>query len=217
MDQLRSDDSVSIVAYGSSAYTVLHPTSGRNKSTIINAINRLHTNGSTNAQAGIHLGYQMAAQRFVEGAINRVILCSDGVANNGITTSAGGIFKTIKDKTAMGVKLSTIGFGMGNYNDVLMEQLANVGDGSYYYVDKPEEARRVFTENLTGLLQVIAKDVKIQVEFDKRKVARYRLLGYENRALKKEDFANDKIDAGEIGAGHTVTAIYEVKFFKTEW
>ncbi|MDH5638536.1 MAG: von Willebrand factor type A domain-containing protein [Nitrospinota bacterium] len=216
VDQLRDDDTVGIVAYGNTAYEVLKPTSGRNKSVILRALNNLRSTGSTNAQAGIHMGYSMAAAAMKKGGINRVILCSDGVANNGIATGGDAIYKTVKDKADMGITISTIGFGMGNYNDTLMETLADQGDGNYFYVDREEEARRVFVENLTGMLQVIAKDVKIQVEFDKEKVSRYRLLGYENRALEKEDFANDKIDAGEIGAGHSVTAIYEVKFRKTE-
>ncbi|MDH5509853.1 MAG: von Willebrand factor type A domain-containing protein [Nitrospinota bacterium] len=212
VDQLRGDDTVGIVAYGNNAYEVLKPTSGRDKSVIFRALNDLRSTGSTNAQAGIHMGYSMAFSAMKKGGINRVILCSDGVANNGIATGGDAIFKTVKDKADTGITISTIGFGMGNYNDTLMESLADQGDGNYFYVDREEEARRVFVENLTGMLQVIAKDVKIQVEFDKEKVSRYRLLGYENRALEKEDFANDKIDAGEIGAGHSVTAIYEVKF-----
>jgi len=212
VDQLRDDDTVGIVAYGSHAYEVLKPTSGRQKSVIFQALNQLYSTGSTNAQAGIHMGYSMAVAAMKKGGINRVILCSDGVANNGVATGADAIFQTVKDKSAMGITISTIGFGMGNYNDTLMERLADQGDGNYYYVDREEEARQVFVENLTGMLQVIAKDVKIQVEFDKEKVSRYRLLGYENRALEKEDFDNDRIDAGEIGAGHSVTAIYEVKF-----
>ncbi|MDH4183135.1 MAG: von Willebrand factor type A domain-containing protein [Nitrospinota bacterium] len=214
VDQLHDDDTVGIVAYGSHAYEVLRPTSGREKSSILRALNDLYPTGSTNAQAGIHMGYAMAASVLKKGGINRIILCSDGVANNGVATGADGIFQTVKDKADMGITISTIGFGMGNYNDTLMERLADQGDGNYYYVDREEETRRVFVENLTGMLQVIAKDVKIQMEFDKDTVARYRLLGYENRGLKKEDFANDRIDAGEIGAGHSVTAIYEVKFTK---
>ena len=215
VDQLKDGDTVGIVAYGSHAYEVLRPTSGRDKSVIFQSLNKLYSTGSTNAQAGIHLGYQMALQAFKRDGINRIILCSDGVANNGIATGADAIFNTVRDKAQKGITISAIGFGMANYNDVLMERLANQGDGNYFYVDRPEEARRVFVENLTGMLQVIAKDVKIQVEFDPAKAVRYRLLGYENRALAKEDFSNDKVDAGEIGSGHSVTAIYEVKLKDT--
>lgn len=166
--------------------------------------------GSTNAEEGLRLGYEMAAQAFSPDAINRVILCSDGVANVGETT-AEGILSTIERYAGEGITLSTFGFGMGNYNDVLMEQLADKGDGTYSYIDTFSEARRVFTEALTGTLQTIAHDAKIQVEFDPKAVETYRLLGYENRDVADEDFRNDRVDGGEIGAGHTVTALYEIK------
>jgi Ca-activated chloride channel family protein len=175
------------------------------------AIDSLTTDGSTNVQAGLKIGYKMARKNFQEGWINRIVLCSDGVANNGIT-QADKIFASVKDEAKDGITISTVGFGMGNYNDVLMERLADIGDGNYAYVDRIEEAKKIFQEQLTGTLQVIAKDVKIQLEFDKKKVTRYRLLGFENRRLEKHQFDDDKIDAGEIGAGHTVTAMYEVKF-----
>lgn len=211
--QLRSDDSVGIVVYGSSAHTVLEPTfaTQESKDTIMRAIDALTPEGSTNAQAGLELGYQMAARNFRESGINRIILCSDGVANNGIT-NADKIFERVKDKADAGITISTVGLGMGNYNDVLMERLADKGNGNYAYVDDLKEARRIFVEELTGTLQVIAKDVKIQLAFDEDAVSRYRLLGFENRILEKEEFENDAVDAGEIGAGHTVTAMYEVKF-----
>jgi Ca-activated chloride channel family protein len=154
----------------------------------------------------------MVARNFSLHSINRVILCSDGVANNGIRTDADGIFNSVQKEAKRGVTISTIGFGMGNYNDVLMERLAQIGEGNYYYVDRIAEARRVFVENLTGTLQVIARDVKIQMIFDRQEISRFRLLGYENRQLKHTDFDDDRVDAGEIGAGHTVTALYEVKF-----
>ncbi len=208
--QLREDDWVSIVVYGSTARVVLPPTAGNEKQRIGQAILRLRTNGSTNAQAGLRLGYQQAARHFRPQGINHVILCSDGVANTGLT-SASAILQDIQADVKRGITLTAVGFGMGNYNDVLMERLANRANGSYHYVDRLAQAKRIFVERLTGTLQVIAKDVKIQVEFNKRAVARYRLLGYENRRLSKRDFANDKKDAGEIGAGHAVTAIYEVK------
>jgi Ca-activated chloride channel family protein len=142
--------------------------------------------------------------------INRIVLCSDGVANVG-RTGPKSILERVRTEADRGIRLSTIGFGMGNYNDVLMEQLANKADGNYYYVDNLGEARRVFVENLTGTLQTIAKDAKIQVEFNPSQVLRYRLLGFENRDVADRDFRNDKVDAGEIGAGHEVTALYEVK------
>lgn len=213
--ELNEGDSVGIVAYGSHAFMVLEPTaisSKRETSPLHQAIDSLVIGGSTNAQAGIELGYDLAGKHFGKGKINRVILCSDGVANQGLTTSAEGISNRVKNEAEKGVTISTIGFGMGNYNDTLMEQLAQLGNGNYYYVDSKEESHRVFVENLTGMLQVIAKDVKIQVEFDPQVVSRYRLLGYENRKLETKDFEDDRVDAGEIGAGHSVTALYEVKF-----
>jgi Ca-activated chloride channel homolog len=210
VDELDERDRVSIAVYGSTAHEVLGPTSATDKHKLMAAIDRLQSDGSTNAQAGIELGYSMASEHFLEGGINRVILCSDGVANNGIT-DADGIWDRVRAQAARGITLTTVGFGMGNYNDVLMERLAQVGEGNYAYVDQLEEARRIFVQNLTGTLQVVAKDVKLQLEFDRKAVARYRLVGYENRMLAKEQFADDRVDAGEVGAGHSVTAIYEVK------
>jgi Ca-activated chloride channel family protein len=211
VNELRPGDTVGIVVYGSSAWPVLEPTSAEEKETILAAIERLQPEGSTNAEEGLRLGYEMAAQAYRPGAINRVILLSDGVANVGNTGPAS-ILATIRDQVAQGVTLSTVGFGMGNYNDILMEQLANDGNGNYAYVDTLDEARRVFVENLTGTLQVIAKDAKIQVDFNPEVVRSYRLLGYENRDVADADFRNDRVDAGEVGAGHTVTALYEIKF-----
>ena len=211
VDQMREDDSVGIVVYGTDARVVLPPTAGSARATIREAIRQLGTEGATNAAAGVTLGYRIAGHNFSPDTINRIILCSDGVANAGPTTGAEGILSLIGSEARRGIHLTTIGFGMGNYNDVLMEQLAQHGGGNYYYVDDEDEARRVFVENLTGTLQVIAEDVKIQVAFDPEVVSRYRLLGFENRHLETEDFDNDQVDAGEIGAGHTVTALYEVK------
>jgi len=210
VDQLKEGDTVALVVYGDDARTVLSPTPASQREKIIEAISRMQPEGSTNVQAGIELGYATALKAFIPGGINRVILCSDGVANNGIT-QADGIFARVKSKASEGITLTTVGFGMGNYNDVLMERLADMGDGHYAYVDKLEEAKRVFVEQLTGTLQVVAKDVKLQLEFNPETVERYRLLGFENRVLDAKDFANDKVDAGELGAGHAVTAIYEVK------
>lgn len=209
VDQLREDDQVAIVVYGSEARTVLDHTGLADRERILAAIDSLADEGSTNAEAGLRLGYQVAGRHLERDAINRVILLSDGVANVGETGPAG-ILAAVRDYAAQGIYLTTVGFGMGDYNDYLMEQLANDGDGTYAYVDSLNEARRVFVENLTGTLQVIARDAKVQVDFNPDLVERYRLLGYENRAIADEDFRNDKIDAGEIGAGHSVTALYEI-------
>ncbi|WP_253894989.1 YfbK domain-containing protein [Corallococcus exercitus] len=210
VDALDERDWVSIVVYGSEARQVLAPTNATEKADILAAIDSVQSEGSTNAQAGMELGYTLAANHLLKGGINRIVLCSDGVANNGIT-EADGIWARVKEQAAAGITLSTVGFGMGNYNDVLMERLAQVGEGNYSYVDKLEEARRIFVQNLTGTLQVVAKDVKLQVEFDRKTVSRYRLIGYENRLLTKQQFNDDRVDAGEVGAGHAVTALYEVK------
>ncbi|MCP4358715.1 MAG: DUF3520 domain-containing protein, partial [Chloroflexi bacterium] len=167
--------------------------------------------GSTNAEAGLQLGYQMAWQAYKEDGINRVILCSDGVANVG-ATGPDAILQSIREYAGGGITLTSIGFGMGNFNDVLMEQLANDGDGHYTYVDTLDEAEKLFVDNLTSTLQVIALDAKIQVDFNTDVVARYRLIGYENRDVADQDFRNDAVDGGEIGAGHSVTALYAVQF-----
>ena len=211
VDQLDERDQVAVVVYGTTAHVVLPMTSATQRARIVEAIESVGNEGSTNVQAGLELAYDVALKAFRPGATNRVILCSDGVANNGVTT-ADGIFAKVKSRASEGITLTTVGFGMDSYNDTLMERLADVGDGHYAYVDRLDEARRVFVEQLTGTLQVIAKDVKLQLEFDPAAVERYRLLGFENRALAKEDFANDRVDAGELGAGHAVTALYEVKF-----
>ncbi|MFH2055752.1 MAG: von Willebrand factor type A domain-containing protein [bacterium] len=210
VDNLTDRDRVGIVAYGSNAFVVLEPTSVHDENRIIAAIEKLYSGGSTNAEEGIRMGYDMAEQMFESGKINRVILCSDGVANVG-RTSADDFLKMIKSKADKGITLSTIGFGMGNYNDIMMEKLGDKGNGHYAYVDSWDEARRVFMDNLTGTLQVIARDVKIQVDFNPDKVDRYRLLGYENRDVEDDKFRDDKEDGGEIGSGHQVTALYEIK------
>ncbi|UCD95116.1 MAG: DUF3520 domain-containing protein, partial [Candidatus Zixiibacteriota bacterium] len=173
----------------------------------------LQPEGSTNADEGLRLGYDMAEKMYEPGKINRIILCSDGVANVGLT-SAEDLLERIKRYAEKGITLTTVGFGMGNYNDILMEKLGNKGNGFYAYVDDFAEAKRIFMENLTGTLQVIARDVKIQVEFDPQVVRSYRLLGYENRDVDDDKFRDDKEDGGEIGSGHQVTALYEIKFFK---
>ena len=209
VDELRPTDSVGIVVYGSTAWTVLSPTALSEKQRVLDAINALQPEGSTNAAEGIALGYQEAWKNFREGALNRVILCSDGVANVGMT-EPGGILDTVAQYADKGIYMTSVGVGMGNYNDVLMEQLADKGDGFYAYVDSDSQADKLFLHDLTGTLQTIAKDAKIQVEFNPATVERYRLIGYENRAVADNDFRNDQVDAGEVGAGHSVTALYEV-------
>ncbi len=211
VNELRPTDTVALVVYGSQGRVILEPTPASDSETILSAIDRLQPEGSTNAEEGLMLGYQMANRYFKEGGINRVVLCSDGVANVG-NTGPDSILAQIQEYADAGVALSTVGFGMGNYNDVLMEQLADNGDGNYAYVDTLDEAERIFVGNLTGMLQPIALDAKIQVDFNPEVVSRYRLLGYENRDVADEDFRNDEVDAGEVGAGHSVTALYEVKF-----
>ncbi|MCF6228973.1 MAG: von Willebrand factor type A domain-containing protein [Planctomycetes bacterium] len=211
--QLKSNDKVGIAVYGSRGRSVLKHT--HNKEAIIDALDRLNSDGSTYAEEGIRIGYEMASEAFVEGSINRVILCSDGVANVGPTDHKT-ILENIAKHRRKGITLSTVGFGMGNYNDTLMEQLGNKGDGRYAYVDSLVEAKRVFVDNLTGALQVVARDTKVQVEFNPEVVKSWRLLGYENRDVADEDFRNDSVDGGEVGSGHSVTALYEVKLFENK-
>ena len=210
--QLREEDRVGIVIYGSTGSVLMEPAGGAHKEKIMGAINHLTPGGSTNAAEGLVLGYEMAIKQVEPGRITRVILLSDGVANVG-PTRPDYILKLVRQYVDEDVTLSTIGFGMGNFNDVLMEQLANDGNGSYYYVDTLAEAHRVFVENLTGTLQVIAKDAKVQVDFNPEAVRYYRLLGYENRNVADKDFRNDSVDAGEVGAGHSVTALYELDLY----
>jgi Ca-activated chloride channel homolog len=212
VEQLRDDDTVSIVVYGSEARVVLEPTSGEDKNRILSAIYSLRPEGSTNAEAGLRLAYRMAMEGYKRDGINRVILCSDGVANVG-QTEANAILEMIDHYIAEGVTLTTVGFGMDNYNDTLMEQLANNGNGFYAYVGDRSEARRLFIDQITGTLQTIALDAKVQVEFNTDVVMRYRLVGYENRAIDDDEFRDNSVDAGEIGAGHSVTALYEVKLY----
>lgn len=210
VEQLRPGDKVAIVVYGSRARVVLPHTGIEARAEILAAIHSLSPEGVTNAEEGLRLGYTLALRNAKVNTINRVILCSDGVANAG-ETGADAILKKIRSHVAEGITLTTVGFGMGNFNDILMEQLANQGNGSYAYVDTLNEAKRIFVENLTGTLQLIAKDAKVQVDFNPQVVSRFRLLGYENRRLAHEDFRDDKADGGEIGSGHSVTALYEIK------
>ncbi|MEO4048172.1 VWA domain-containing protein [Pseudomonas sp. CAU 1711] len=209
VDQLRPQDRVALVTYAGTSSLVLESTAGSDKATIRAAIERLTAGGATAGESGIQLAYQEAQKGLLKDGINRILLATDGDFNVGISD-----FESLKqlatDKRKTGVSLTTLGFGTDNYNEQLMEQLADAGDGNYAYIDNLREARKVLVDQLSSTLATVAKDVKIQVEFNPAEVSEYRLLGYENRTLKREDFANDKIDAGEIGAGHTVTALYEV-------
>ncbi len=210
VNELRPSDQVGIVVYGSRGQVILEPTAVEHRDEVLAAIRSLHPDGSTNAEEGLVLGYRLAREAYTPGAINRVILASDGVANVG-NTGADSILERIREEAGDGIQLVTVGFGMGNYNDVLMERLADDGDGFYAYVDTRREAERLFVHDLTGTLQTVAKDAKVQVEFHPGAVEVYRLVGFENRAVADDDFRDDTVDAGEIGAGHSVTALYEVR------
>lgn len=209
VENLSDDDRVAIVTYAGSSGLVLDSTQGKAKREILDAIANLRSGGSTNGSGGIKQAYETARQNFLKGGNNRVILCTDGDFNVGVTDQ-GGLQKLIETERESGVFLSVLGFGTGNLKDSTMETLANKGNGNYAYIDSISEGRKVLVEQMGSTLFTIAKDVKIQVEFNPARVAGYRLIGYENRLLAKEDFNNDKIDAGEIGAGHTVTALYEI-------
>jgi len=210
VEGLGRDDTVAIVTYGSDARVDLGPTPVRDADRIVEAIDALHTDGSTNAEAGLTLGYRLAADTLREGGINRVILASDGVANVG-DTDPESILRHIAWDASLGVQLVTVGFGMGNYNDTLMEQLADKGDGFYAYVNTLDDARSLFGSRLTSTLQSVALDAKAQVEFDPAVVESYRLIGYENRDVADNRFTDDSVDAGAIGAGHASTALYALK------
>jgi Ca-activated chloride channel family protein len=208
--ELGENDRVAIVVYASSEGLVLPSTPGSDQQAILATLGQLRAGGSTAGGAGIQLAYQIAEDHFIEGGTNRVILCTDGDFNVGVTSTAE-LQRLCEQKAKdTGVFLSVLGFGRGNLNDAMMEAISNHGNGNYHYVDNRTEARRVLVEEMTGTLVTIAKDVKIQVEFNPRQVAGYRLIGYENRLLRTEDFNDDTKDAGEIGAGHTVTALYEI-------
>ena len=209
VDRLDRADTVAIVTYGSDARVVLDATSVRDADRILSAIHSLSTDGSTNAEAGLALGFELAAHAVREEGINRVVLASDGVANTG-QTDPDAILRRIRWDASLGIQLVTVGFGMGTYNDALMEQLADRGDGFYAYVNTLDDARTIFGEQLGSTLQSVALDARAQVEFDPSLVDSYRLVGYENRDLPDEAFRDDRVDAGAIGAGHAVTALYEV-------
>jgi Ca-activated chloride channel family protein len=208
LGELRGGDTVALVTYGTNARVVLAPTADREA--VRRSLEQLYPEGYTNLADGMRLAYEMASRNARDGQIDRIILCSDGVANVGITDPED-LLRSIAAWASRGIELTAVGFGMGNYNDALMEQLANRGDGNYAYVDRLEEARRVFVENLTGTLQTVAADARIQVTFDPEAVLRYRLVGYENRDLPDQAFRDPRTDAGEIGAGHKVTALYELE------
>jgi Ca-activated chloride channel family protein len=208
LSQLRPSDQIGLVVYGSRGRILQEQTTDKER--IRRAIEALRPEGSTNVEEGLTLGYELASRSFDRSAINRVILCSDGVANVGIT-GPDALLKRIEDYKQQGITLTTVGFGMGNYNDVLMERLADKGDGQYAYVDTLQEAERIFGAELSGTLQVVAKDTKVQVEFDPAQVRSYRLVGYENRVMSNDSFRDNRADAGEMGAGHSVTALYEIE------
>ena len=210
VDGLGSSDTVAIVEYGSDARVVLAPTPATQAASIHQAISYLRPGGSTNAAGGLRLGYDLARAGYDPDSLNRVVLASDGVANVGMT-DADSIIDLIGDAATEHIQLVSVGFGMGNYNDVLMEQLADQGDGFYAYVDNIDEARRLFLDDLTGTLTTVALDAKAQVSFDPFQVRSYRLIGYENRAIADEQFRDDTIAAAGIGAGHAVTALYELE------
>ena len=209
VEQLDERDRVAIAVYAGASGLVLPSTSCDNKRKIVRALDRLSAGGSTNGGAGIQLAYKVAVENFIPGGVNRVILATDGDFNIG-ATSHSDLIQMIEAKARSGVFLTVLGFGMGNYKDSRLEKLADKGNGNYAYIDTLAEGKKVLVEQMTGTLITIAKDVKIQVEFNPAAVGAYRLIGYENRILRKEDFNDDTKDAGEIGAGHTVTALYEI-------
>jgi len=207
--QLREKDRVSIVVYAGNSGLVLDQAKGNESSKIIEALKKLNAGGSTAGGKGIQLAYKVAKEAFIEGGNNRIILATDGDFNVGARNEKE-LIKLIEEKKKTGIYLTVLGFGMGNYKDGKMEQLADKGNGNYAYIDNLLEAKKVLVTQMSGTLYTVAKDVKVQVEFNPKKVHSYRLIGYENRALANKDFNNDKKDAGEIGMGHSVTALYEI-------
>jgi Ca-activated chloride channel family protein len=209
VDQMQAEDRITLVAYAGAAGMVLPPTDGKHKEQILEALERLESGGSTAGGAGITLAYKVAREQFLQEGNNRIILATDGDFNVGIS-SEGELVRLIEKERASGVFLTVLGFGTGNLNDAVMEQLADKGNGNYAYIDNLLEAKKVLVHEMGGTLVTIASDVKIQVEFNPAKVKAYRLVGYENRLLNAEDFNDDKKDAGELGSGHSVTALYEI-------
>lgn len=209
LNGLTEKDRVAIVVYAGASGLVLESTPANQRKKIMKALDQLNAGGSTNGGAGIELAYKTAMENLIPKGSNRVILCTDGDFNVG-TTGEGDLKRAVEEKAKAGVQLTILGFGMGNYKDDMLEALSNAGDGNYGYIDSEREARKLFGQRLLGTLVMIAKDVKMQIEFNPRHVAAYRLIGYENRLLENQDFENDQVDAGDIGAGHTVTALYEI-------
>ena len=208
--RLDRDDRVAIVTFGSDAQVVLGSTSADRENDILTAIDRLQPGGSTNLEAGLRLGYDLARKTLTENEIDRIVLASDGVANVGLTDPQG-ILEEIRRDAAAGIELVSVGVGMGNYNDVLLEQLADQGDGFYAYVNSRDEAQTLFRDRLTSTLQAVALDARAQVVFDRETVGAYRLVGYANRAIPDQQFGNEEVKAGAIGAGHAVTALYALE------
>ena len=207
--KMRAKDRIAIVTYSNGARVALSPTEGAKKGEIVEAINRLQAGGGTNGSAGIEEAYRITETAGKDFGVNRVILATDGDFNQGVT-DFGSLIRMIEQKRRSGISLTTLGFGQGNYKEKTLEQLANKGNGNYFYIDSFAEARRVLSEKLVSTIEVVAKDVKLQIEFNPEQVVEYRLVGYDNRVLSNSDFADDSVDAGEIGAGHSTTAVYEV-------
>ncbi|MGF6148566.1 Mg-chelatase subunit ChlD [Kingella potus] len=207
--QLRAQDKVSLITYAAGEKTVLPPTSGKDKDTILRAVNALEAGGSTSGERAIRTAYEQAEKAYVKNGINRILLATDGDFNVGISDTEA-LKSLVAEKRKSGISLSTFGYGTGNYNEAMMEQIADAGDGNYSYIDTEKEAQKVLDRQLSSTLATVAQDVKIQVEFNPAAVKEYRLVGYTNRTLRNEDFANDKVDAGDIGSGHSVTALYEI-------
>lgn len=209
LENLEDEDMVSIVVYAGAAGVVLEPTPAEKRDKILAALNNLEAGGSTAGGAGIALAYKLAEEHLIKDGNNRIILATDGDFNIGVSSTSD-LVRMIEEKRDKGIYITILGFGMGNYKDDRMEQIADKGNGNYFYIDNLNEAKKVLSNDLTSTLFTIAKDVKIQIEFNPAKIQAYRLIGYENRMLKKEDFNDDKKDAGELGAGHRVTALYEI-------
>jgi Ca-activated chloride channel family protein len=207
--KLRAQDRISLVVYAGRTQVELEPTPGDQQDKILAAIDRLEATGSTAGESAMKLAYQMARSSYIPNGINRILMATDGDFNVGLSN-----IDQLKDMVAAerktGISLTTLGFGQGNYNDYLMEQVADAGNGNYSYIDSADEGRKVLIEEMTSTFNTVAADVKVQIEFNPAQIAEYRLIGYENKILNEEDFNNDKVDAGEIGAGKTVTALYEL-------
>ncbi|MFC2306416.1 MAG: von Willebrand factor type A domain-containing protein [Neisseria elongata] len=208
-EQLRPQDKVTLITYADGEALVLPPTSGDNKDEILRAINKLQAGGSTAGESALKMAYEQAQKAYIKNGINRILLATDGDFNVGVS-STDALKSMVAEKRKSGISLTTLGFGTGNYNEDMMEKIADAGDGNYSYIDNEKEAKKVLQHQLTSTLATVAQDVKIQVEFNPATVKEYRLVGYTNRTLRNEDFNNDKVDAGDIGSGHSVTAIYEI-------